>query len=127
MGAWLVNGYNNAGALVTPPAGAAMTAIFSPDGSLTGNAGCNHFSAAYSVTADAITIGPIASTTAACPTTELQDAESQYLAALGASSTWTQSDAVGLQLIDTQGATQVSFTPIAGPDYIGSWDVVCLQ
>ena len=123
LGAWLVNGYNNAGALVTPPAGAEMTAVFSPDGSLTGDAGCNHFSAAYTVTADAIAIGPIARTTAACPTTDLQDAESQYLAALGASSTWTQSDAVGLQLIDTQGATQVSFTPIAGPGYIGSWDV----
>ena len=63
----------------------------------------------------------------ACPTTELQDAESQYLAALVASSTWTQSDTVGLQLIDTQGATQVSFTPIAGPDYIGSWDVAAFN
>jgi heat shock protein HslJ len=123
LGAWLVNGFNSAGALVTPPAGAEMTAVFSPDGSLSGNAGCNHFSAGYTTNADAISIGPIASTFAACPTTELQNAESQYLTALAAASTWTQSDAVGLQLIDAQGATQVSLTPISGPGYIGSWDV----
>lgn len=45
----------------------ALFLEFAPDGSLSGNAGCNRFSADYAIAESRITVTPLVSTRMACP------------------------------------------------------------
>ena len=70
------------GAVFTVPA--AVTPLLAFDGgNLTGNAGCNTFNSTYTITGDAIEIGPIMSTKMACEE-PMSTVEGAYLAALDA-------------------------------------------
>ena len=89
-GAWLVTGFNNGSAVTSPLLGSELTADFAPDGTVSGSAGCNHFSAAYTTDGSAITFGPILTTLMACPDADVTAQETQYLAALAASVAWSQ-------------------------------------
>ena len=123
VGAWLVTGFNNGSGVTSPLLGSELTADFAPDGTVSGNAGCNHFSAGYTThDTTAVTFGPIVTTLMACPSADLQTQETQYLAALAASTVWSQSPG-SLSLTDATGATQVTFIAIEQPTYVGSWDV----
>ena len=107
-GVWVATGYNNGNeAVETPPADIVLTADFAPDGTVSGNGGCNTFSGGYSYTADTIAIGPLMSTMMACeePTSTI---EQQYLTALQAATVWTLTNGV-LELRDDSGALQASF------------------
>ena len=121
-GAWLVTGFNNGSAVTSPTLGSELTADFAPDGTVSGNAGCNHFSAAYTTDGAAITFGPILTTLMACPDAAVTAQETQYLAALAASTAWSQAPGT-LTLTDATGATQVTFVTVEEASYIGSWDV----
>ena len=121
-GAWLVTGFNNGSAVTSPVLGSELTADFAPDGTVSGSAGCNHFSAAYATDGAAITFGPILSTLMACPDADVMAQETQYLAALAASTAWSQTPGT-LTLTDATGATQVTFITVEEASYIGSWDV----
>src|SRR5262249_2094236 len=66
--AWTAQEYNNGrGGVVTLLAGTEITARFE-NGRLAGSAGCNLYTAAYSLNGNAIEIGPAASTRRACAT-----------------------------------------------------------
>lgn len=54
---------------------------FTQDGSVAGNAGCNNYNAAYTLSDHILSVGPIASTKKACPEMVMQQ-EAQFLAAL---------------------------------------------
>ena len=121
-GAWLVTGFNTGSAVTSPILGTELTADFAPDGTVSGSAGCNHFSAAYSTDGSAITFGPILTTLMACPDAAVTAQETLYLAALAASTAWSQAPGT-LTLTDATGTTQVTFITVEEASYIGSWDV----
>ena len=87
LGEWIVTSYLSGDAITSVLGGVEMTTTFAPL-EVTGSAGCNRFNGPYEVDGDAITIGPLASTKAACPTDELQQQETDYLAALGLATTF---------------------------------------
>jgi len=88
---WIVTGYNNGKqAVVSTIAGTELTAAFGADGSLTGSAGCNNYTASYQVDGRSITIGPAATTRKACTAPEgIMEQEQQYLTALSSAATFS--------------------------------------
>jgi heat shock protein HslJ len=87
---WEVLSYNNGQqAVVSVLGGTLLTAVFGADGSLTGSAGCNSYTASYQSGGQqtpehqSITIGPVATTRRMCAEPPgIMEQESQYLAAL---------------------------------------------
>jgi heat shock protein HslJ len=88
IGSWNVLSYYAGNAVTSVVGGVELTTEFTAT-EISGNSGCNTFSGTYQVDADKIEIGPLASTLKACPTDELQQQESNYLAALGLAETFT--------------------------------------
>ncbi|GAB7016954.1 META domain-containing protein [Methanogenium cariaci] len=87
---WLLTGYNNgAGGFVSVVPGTTVTAAFSEDGQMSGDAGCNSYSGAYTVTGSAISIGPLVMTEMYCASPEgVMAQESAYLAAVQAAASY---------------------------------------
>jgi heat shock protein HslJ len=107
--AWIVTGYNNGKqAVVSTMAGTDLTANFGADGRLTGNSGCNTYSATYQIAGNKITIGPAASTKKACDQA-VMDQEQQYLAALSMAAVY-RIDGSKLELRTADGALAVSLS-----------------
>lgn len=79
---WLLTVYNNGHeALVSPIAGTQITALFGPDGKLTGNDSCNNYTAPYTISGNNLTVGAPAQTGMACPEDVASQAQA-YIAAL---------------------------------------------
>ena len=108
---WDAVGYNNGKqAVVSILGGTTITATFGKDGSLTGNAGCNDYNGAYTISGNQITIGPLASTRKFCNDPEgIMDQEAQYLAALGTAATY-QIEGTTLELRTKDGALAADFS-----------------
>ena len=105
---WIVTGYNNGKqAVVSTIVGTDLTANFGADGQLTGNGGCNTYSASYKIDGDKITIGPAVSTKKACEQA-VMDQEQQYLAALSTAATY-RIDGSKLELRTADGALAATF------------------
>ncbi|MFN2165093.1 MAG: META domain-containing protein, partial [Anaerolineae bacterium] len=87
---WDVISYNNGReAVVGVMDGTEISASFGADGQVSGNAGCNQYSASYSVDGNAIEIGPAATTFMFCAEpTGVMEQESEYLAALASAATY---------------------------------------
>ena len=86
-----------------------MTAAFGADGSLSGFAGCNTYTASYETAGgDAIAITDVATTRKACAD-DAMEVEQQFVAALGNATTYTLAGDT-LTLRDAGGSTQVTFT-----------------
>jgi heat shock protein HslJ len=81
QGEWTVTSYYAGTAVTSVLGGVTLTAKFE-DGTVSGNTGCNSFNGPYEIDGQDITIGPLASTLAACPTEELTTQETNYLNAL---------------------------------------------
>ena len=109
-GEWLVTGYNNGKEAVTSPiAGTELTATFTPDGQVSGNAGCNTYNGPYKLDGTSLTVGPLATTMKACEQA-IMDQETQFLTALQTPTTVEPSGAT-VTLRDSSGATQVVLGP----------------
>ena len=109
-GEWLVTGYNNGKEAVTSAiAGTELTAMFTPDGQVSGSAGCNNYNGAYKLDGTSLTVGPLATTMKACEQ-PIMDQEAQFLAALQTPTTVEPSGAT-VTLRDASGATQVILGP----------------
>ena len=106
---WSATGINNGKEAVTSlVAGTMVTAQFSEDGTLSGNAGCNTYNGTYEVSGDSLTIGPLATTKKACEP-DVNEQEANYLEALGRVTTYTiRGDQ--LELRDDGGALQAGYT-----------------
>ena len=105
---WLLTDYISPdGALFTVPAAVTPLLAFE-GGNLTGNAGCNTFSSTYTVTGDAIELGPIMSTKMACEE-PMASVEGAYLAALESIDKVAILDDGKLQLWDDGGKTTLAF------------------
>lgn len=78
-GSWHLNAYRPHHLNMIPVLnGTGITADFSPDGTLTGNAGCNAYWAEYTTGSGAILVGQMATTRMAC-TDEVMKQEAAYL------------------------------------------------
>lgn len=109
-GEWLVTGYNTGNEAVTGPiTGTELTATFTPDGQVSGNAGCNTYNGPYKLDGTSLTVGPLASTMMACDQA-IMDQETQFLTALQTPTTVEPSGAT-VTLRDASGATQVILGP----------------
>ncbi len=106
---WVVLGYNNGKqAVVSTMAGTDLTANFGADGMLSGNSGCNEYSATYKIDGDKISIGPAATTRKACEQA-IMDQETQYLTALSTAATY-RIDGSKLELRTADGALAADFS-----------------
>jgi heat shock protein HslJ len=108
---WNVLMYNNGKeAVVSVIIATEITAYFGEDGQLTGNAGCNNYSAAYEIDGDQITIGPAITTRMACGEPEgVMEQEMAYLAALDMASSYQFEDGQRLILLDSEGRRVVDY------------------
>lgn len=84
---WEVLAFNNGQEAVVSVDGTTMTAMFLPDGTVSGNAGCNTFSSSYTRGADTLEFGEIAQTAMACDQ-GIMIQEQGFLAALAQSKTY---------------------------------------
>ena len=101
----LVSYQDTTGAQVSPLVGTQLTALFSADGTLSGSAGCNSYSAGYTAGNGAMTITPIATTQKFCAEPPgVMDQEAQYLSALQTTAGYQVS---GRQLTLLNGAGQI--------------------
>jgi heat shock protein HslJ len=103
---WRVQSYNNGrGGVVTVLAGTQLTATFTDDGQINGDAGCNTYNGPYTTAGSTIDIGPLATTRRACASDAENAQEQAFLAALDAASRY---ELAGdrLTLRDAGGATQ---------------------
>ena len=105
---WLLTDYiSPEGQSYTVPAAVTPQLSFA-GGQLSGNAGCNTFNASYTVTGDAIEVGPITSTKMACEE-PMATVEAAYLAALDSVNKIAMLDDGKLQLWDDGGKTTLAF------------------
>lgn len=113
---WRLEAYRDAQGNSSPPLeGSKIDAIFATDGTLSGNSGCNNYSASYQVEGNQLTISPIVATRMACATPEgVMEQESTYLAALQGAASY-KLEGSKLTLSDTQGKIILIFVPLAGP------------
>jgi heat shock protein HslJ len=112
--AWTAQAYNNGrGGVVTLIAGTEITARFE-GGRVAGSAGCNTYTAAYSLNGNAIEISPAASTRMACATPPgIMEQEAAYLAALQTARVY-RTEGSRLILETADGARVATFVPAAG-------------
>jgi heat shock protein HslJ len=112
--AWVAQAYNNGrGGVVSLLAGTTITARFE-GGRAAGSAGCNSYSAAYTLNGNAIEIGPAAATRRACVAPPgIMEQEAAYLAALATARTYrTEGNRLTLETAD--GARVASFVAPVG-------------
>jgi heat shock protein HslJ len=81
LGSWTATNYYSGDAVESVANGSTLTAEFTAD-QVSGDGGCNTFSASVDTTDTTIRMGPFASTLRACEDPALQDQETAYLAAL---------------------------------------------
>ena len=83
VGSWTVTSLVNGDALTSPIPGSELTATFAEDGTLSGSAGCNSYTAQYVTTGGILEISPPASTRKLCEEPQgVMEQEAAYLAAL---------------------------------------------
>jgi heat shock protein HslJ len=74
---------------IAPADGYAITAVFWPNGELTGSAGCNQYRTTYVVDGESMTIQPPAVTRRVCRVEGVMDQETTYLSLLPQVATYT--------------------------------------
>jgi heat shock protein HslJ len=108
---WIVIGYNNGrGGVVSVIIDTEITAVFGEDGTLSGSAGCNNYTASYEADDDGnISIGPAATTRMMCSEPEgIMEQETEYLAALETAATYNI-EGERLQLRTAEGSLAADF------------------
>ncbi len=88
QGSWTVLGYlrSDVSAFTSVVVGSNVTANFGADGTFSGNTGCNNLNGPWKQgPGEAVAIGPLAMTRAACTSADLSEQEHSYVAALQAS------------------------------------------
>jgi heat shock protein HslJ len=107
---WSATAVNNGKeAIVSLLAGTEITAEFGSDGALAGSAGCNRYTARYTLDRERVSITPPALTRRACEPDVMQQ-EQDYTAALARVFSY-RLDVNRLELRSADGALQVSFEP----------------
>ena len=107
---WQAAAINNGRSGVVSSVSTTLTNAQFLDGKLTGNAGCNQYSAGYTLEENKITIGPVMTTRKHCPEPEnIMQQEQEYLQAITGTRIFTL-DTSNLELRNEEGALQVRFS-----------------
>ncbi len=122
---WVLDSYSTGGdAISSVIAGATVTAKFSADGNVTGNAGCNHYGGRYSLDGANLTVSSLFSTLMYCETPGVMRQESAYLAHLANATSFrvesdrlTLTDADGTDLLFFVQAPEVPPAPLTGTEW----------
>jgi heat shock protein HslJ len=110
---WDVVNYNDGAAIVTLVPGTSITMEFGAGGQVTGNSGCNSFSAGYSVNGSALSITQPGGTQQFCAEPEgVMDQEARFLAALQSAASFRIN---GSQLEITSAAGQIVLVATRAP------------
>jgi heat shock protein HslJ len=110
-GSWTVTSFNTGDAVSSPIPGTELTADFAADGTLSGSAGCNSYSATYTTTDGGITITPPASTQKFCADPEgVSEQETAYLTVLPEAARF-QLGEHGLELLRADGTIVATYAP----------------
>ena len=105
---WRVTGYNNGKEAVqsvlpdTEP-----TAYFAPDGTLSGNGGCNAYTSSYTISENTIRIAPPATTRKMCPQPGVMQQEAAIMRALSGAAAFRLSGD-SLDLLNADGGTALT-------------------
>ena len=123
IGAWDLSSYTNGkGGIETVIAGSATTAVFAPDGKLSGSGGCNQYTAGYTTTAsNGITITQPITTLMACQENVMQQ-ETRYLSLLQKAAKYEISGDQ-LTMSDSSGAKILIYHKRANTPITGSWNL----
>ena len=113
---WQVRSYYDpavASGMASPVGGAELTAEFAAgeaagEGMVSGSAGCNNYTADYTVDGDSLSIGPAAATRMFCE--GLMDQEAAFLAAMQSSSSF-KLETDQLQILNDAGQVVADFIP----------------
>ena len=120
---WVLDGYSTgADAVSSVIAGTTVTVKFSPDGNVTGNAGCNHYGGRYSLNGANLSVSSLFSTLMYCEKPEgVMEQEGKYLGHLGNVSSYRVegdrlilSDKAGTDLLFFVQAQKLPQAPLAG-------------
>jgi heat shock protein HslJ len=113
---WSALTYNNGqGGLVSVLNGTSITALFGEDGSLSGSAGCNEYTASYAIDGEMLSIGPAATTRMMCAEPEgIMEQETAYLVAIQNAATY-KTDEKTLELVNPEGVRMATYTAQAEP------------
>ena len=122
---WVLDSYSTGGdAISSVIAGATVTAKFSADGNVTGNAGCNLYGGQYSLEGENFSVSSLYSTLMYCGTPGVMEQESAYLALLGNASSYriegdrlTLTDAAGTDFLFFVQAEEVPPAPLTGTEW----------
>ncbi len=107
---WQAAAINNGRSGVVSSATTGLANAQFLDGKLTGNGGCNQYSAGYTVEGNKITIGPVMTTRKHCPEPEnIMQQEQEYLHAITGTRIYTL-DTSNLELRSEEGALQVRYS-----------------
>jgi heat shock protein HslJ len=110
---WNVVNYNNGGAIVTLVPGTSITMNFGVDGQVTGNSGCNSFSAGYTVNGSALSITQPGGTQQFCAEPAgVMEQEAGFLIALPTAASFSIN---GSQLEVQNGAGQIVVVATQAP------------
>ncbi|MBN9693620.1 MAG: META domain-containing protein [Verrucomicrobia bacterium] len=106
---WVAQGINNGReAVVSSALTPRVTALFLPDGTVSGSAGCNRFTGRYTLEGKTLKVFPLAVTKMLCEP-EVNELEQQFLAAFQQTTTIELSEN-RLELRNAAGALQVGFS-----------------
>ena len=109
---WQLTGYNDGRGVTSLVLGSEITATFDGE-KVAGTAGCNSYTASYTIDGDEISVGPAAGTRMACMEPEgVMEQESAYLAAVSEAATY-ELGRDRLTLYGAEGQILVMFT-VAG-------------
>jgi heat shock protein HslJ len=120
---WVLDGYSTGGDGVSSViAGTTITAKFSPDGNVTGNAGCNHYGGGYLLDGANLSVSSLFSTLMYCEKPEgVMEQEGKYLGHLGNVSSYRVegdrlilSDKTGTDLLFFVQAQKLPQAPLTG-------------
>jgi heat shock protein HslJ len=108
---WTLQYYTDkTGILIPGLSGTAVTTRFGNDGSLSGSAGCNHYSGRYSTSGYSLNISDTVSTLMYCPGAGIMDQESAFLSDLPRASSF-RVDESSLRVYDSAGKPLLVFIP----------------
>jgi heat shock protein HslJ len=109
---WTLQSYTDTAGIPLPIiTGSDVSAQFSPDGSMTGFAGCNGYFAAYQTRDYSVNISGISSTKMFCHGPGIMNQESAFLADLSGASSFRVSE-TSLKFYDAGGKTILVFVPV---------------
>lgn len=122
---WVLEAYSTGSDAVSSViAGTTVTAKFAADGSVTGNAGCNHYGGSYSLDGANLSVSSLYSTLMYCETPGVMEQEETFMGHLANVSSYrvdgdrlTLTDAAGTDLFYFVQAEEVPPAPLTGTEW----------